>query len=122
MREHELLEATLLELEHYLGCAGRQWITDKNIRWEDDFLLGGMLVGSKRVWRLTAQTPSEFAPLIEPAPPHVGESNCPNVTVPVQLHVHATAACTIKFQNASLEASGVSRFGERYDSSCCTYR
>jgi hypothetical protein len=122
MREHQLLQATLLELEQFLGCSDRRWIIDKAIRWQDDFVLGGQIVGPSgaRVWRFTAQLPSEFAPVEEPAPPHVGESTCPNVTLPVHLHLSSSTThgggpgavpCTIKFVNATLQASGVSRFG-----------
>ena len=46
-REHALLEKTLLEIEQYLGCASRRWVVDRSIRWQDDFVLGGQVVGFK---------------------------------------------------------------------------
>ena len=71
MREHEITAAILAELTTMLGCSNeeRSWITDTNIRWQDNFLLSGSTVGggsgsnlTQRVWRFTPLDPTMFAP------------------------------------------------------------
>ena len=58
MASNRLLSAVLKELDHLVGCGptDRQWITDTDVRWQDDFILTGMDVGAdRRAWRLTPQ-------------------------------------------------------------------
>ena len=67
MREHQLVSDMLQEMTTVMGCANRTWITDTNIRWEDDFLLSGSKVGvgnETRVWRFTPRDPTSFQPMI----------------------------------------------------------
>jgi hypothetical protein len=57
-----------------VGCAERAWIIDRHIAWADNFVLTGSRLGAATaaggaagttvVWRLSPQTPTEFAPRI----------------------------------------------------------
>ena len=65
MREHALLSDTMFELDSFLSCGRSSWILDRNMRWQDDFILTGADVkpangNSSRIWRITPARPAEF--------------------------------------------------------------
>jgi hypothetical protein len=113
MREHELVSDMLSEMTALLGCADRSWITDTNIRWQDDFLLSGSTVGTgnltQRVWRFTPLDPTSFAPVVSAklSPREAG-----NVTIPVTMEMSGKQrACELSFVQAVLRFGRSSHYG-----------
>ena len=112
----------LSEMTAMMGCdehAGeRAWITDTNIRWQDDFLLSGSTVGltnhtnssqstAQRVWRFTPSDPTSFAPSSASyGTSHVRTRDIPgNISIPVHLHVYGKPRpCTLVFVDALFRA------------------
>ena len=112
MREHILVSKMLSEMTMAMGCADseRHWITDTNIRWQDDFLLSGSTVGSgnrtQRVWRFTPSDPASVRLL--PHPIHAGS----NITIPVQLYLYGKLRpCHLLFQDATMRLGESSHHG-----------
>lgn len=115
IKDHELVHKMLSEMTAVMGCderAGeRNWITDLNIRWQDDFLLSGSTIGlstaniSQRVWRFTPLDPTAFMPkTTASASGHAG--NPGNITIPVSMHLYgADRPCVLGFEQAVLSAS-----------------
>jgi hypothetical protein len=58
LADHALLQSILNEMNELIGCAGRTWIPDLNMRWTDGFFLTGIKTASQTVWRFTPQNPS----------------------------------------------------------------
>ena len=113
MREHQLVSDVLSELSDLLGCANRTWITDTNIRWQDNFLLSGSTVGTEnltqRVWRFTPLNPTSFAPVLSTA----SSARDPgNVTIPVTMNIFdKPRSCFLHFTDAVLRSSQSSHSG-----------
>ena len=56
MADHELFSGLLKEADAVLGCSGRSWIRDENLRYTDTFVLHGIRTGmhnQSNVWRLS---------------------------------------------------------------------
>ena len=62
MADHELFSSLLKEADAVLGCSGRSWIRDENLRYTDGFVLHGMRTGARNesnVWRLSPSNHAE---------------------------------------------------------------
>lgn len=56
MLDYKVLSIVLSELTEVVDCEGAVWVRDGSLRFEDSFLLSGMLVTpALKVWRLTLQ-------------------------------------------------------------------
>eukprot|EP01052_Picozoa_sp_SAG31_P025333 SAG31_NODE_2214_length_6174_cov_3.902551_4_plen_627_part_00 len=56
MSDHELFSSLLKEADALIGCSGRSWISDQNLRYTDSFVLHGVRTGpanESNVWRLS---------------------------------------------------------------------
>ena len=96
LADHVLLDATLTELRAYLGCDGARWIQDLAIRWQDSFMLSGMLQPAEKraVWRLTCGDSSRRCAAEE------GSAVLANVGMYVQ--DQGLLPCVITFSSARL--------------------
>jgi hypothetical protein len=115
IKDHELVHKMLNEMTTVMGCnasAGeRDWITDLNIRWQDDFLLSGSTIGlstantSQRVWRFTPLDPTAFMPKAtwQKGSEVAGASS---LAIPVNMHLFGKLRpCVLGFEQAILRAS-----------------
>lgn len=62
--DYEVMAAVLNQLDRVIGCraAERKWLVDSSPRWQDDFLLSAMDVGSeRRAWRFSPNLPGSSA-------------------------------------------------------------
>ena len=126
MREHEITAAILAELTTMLGCSNeeRSWITDTNIRWQDNFLLSGSTVGggsgsnltTQRVWRFTPLDPTVFAPKF--GKDALGRFNG-DISITATLWMFDEARpCELEFKQAVMHSSESSVRMSRY---CSTF-
>ena len=90
------LSAALAELDRLAGCANRSWVKDMSRRSTDSFLLTGLDVGGRRLWRFT---PNETTPSSSDASGGgLGAPPSEQVTLGQPLPINQTTArCTMLF-------------------------
>ena len=103
--DHNLLQNALDEMNGLLGCAGREWVQDLNMRWADGFFLTGIRAGARTVWRFSPQHPQATRIVVEGGTAIISADN-------FQLPQGGHEDCTLEFQGAAAPVqSGLSKSG-----------
>ena len=107
LADHALVSSLLEELTAVAGCEDRAWVVDPAPRYRDDFLLSGMDVGGRSVWRLAAQNMTALAA----ADGHVRASPV-SVCMGAVVRTCVATACSLVFDHGVVLPRGNHTAGE----------
>ena len=101
--DNAAISTVLVELDRVAGCAERKPVVDTTARLADDFILSGMEVGGRRLWRLSLNASDAWR--------QSGNALTVGVNLGAPLPTGAThAACTLSFDGGrQLPTSGEAR-------------